>query len=72
MTDVILSRKRLPFLNQICEDKGVIGEPILFQTRDNKEHTMTSILGEGKNERERAMYWILGKFLTHSLAATLP
>jgi hypothetical protein len=69
MTDIILSRRRLPYLNQLCEEKGIIGEPIVFQTRDNKEHKMTSILGEGSNERERAMYWILGELLSnHTLA----
>jgi hypothetical protein len=68
MTDIILSRRRLPFLNQLCEDKGIIGEPIIFQTRDNKEHKMTSILGEGTNDREWAMYWILGELLSSTLA----
>ena len=41
---------------------------IAHVTRDNKAHKMTSILGEGTNDRERAMYWILGKFLSISLA----
>ena len=49
MTDIILSRHRLPYLDQLCEEKGIIGEQIIFQTRDNKEHKMTSILGEGTN-----------------------
>ena len=68
MTDIILSRHRLPFLDQLCEDKGIIGEPIIFQTKDNKEKKVTSILGEGGNENERAMYWILGELLSHTLA----
>jgi hypothetical protein len=68
MTDIILSRRRLPYLNQLCEEIGIIGEPIFFQTRDNKGHKMTSILGEGTNERERAMYWILGELLITTLA----
>jgi hypothetical protein len=68
MTDIILSRRRLPYLNQLCEEKGIIGEPIVFQTRDNKEHKMASILGEGTNDRERAMYWILGELLSNTLA----
>ncbi len=68
MTDVILSRRRLPYLNQLCEDKGIIGEPIIFQTRDNKQHKMTSFLGEGTNEREQAMYWILGELFSNPLA----
>jgi hypothetical protein len=52
MTDIILSHHRLPFLDQLCEDKGIIGEPVIFQTKDNKEHKVTSILGEAVNERE--------------------
>jgi hypothetical protein len=68
MTDIILSRHRLPFLDQLCEDKGIIGEPVIFQTKDNKEKKVTSILGGGVNEKERAMYWILGEFLRHTLA----
>lgn len=68
MTDIILSRRRLAYLNQLCEEKGIIGEPIIFQTRDNKAHKMTSILGEGTNDRERAMYWILGELLSDTLA----
>jgi hypothetical protein len=59
MTDIILSCHRLPFLDQLCKDKGIIVEPVIFQTKDNKEKKVTSILGEGVNENERAMYWIL-------------
>ena len=59
MTDIILSRHRLPFLDQLCENKGIIGEPDIFQTKDNKEKKVTSILGESVNENERAMYWTL-------------
>jgi hypothetical protein len=35
-TYIILSRHRLPFLNQLCEEKGIICEQVIFQTRDNK------------------------------------
>jgi len=59
MTDIILSCHRLPFLDPLCEDKGIIGEPVIFQTKDNKEKKVTSILGKGVNENKRAMYWIL-------------
>ncbi len=72
MTDIILLCHQLPFLNQLCEDRGIIGEPVIFQTRDNKEHKVTSIIGEDLNEREHAMYWILGEFLSHTLAHFFP
>ena len=59
MTDIILSCHRLPFLDQLCKDKGIIVEPVIFQTKDNKEKKVTSILGEGVTENKRAMYWTL-------------
>ena len=61
MSDIILSRHRLPFLNQLCEAKGIIGEPVIFQTRENKEKKLSSIVGEGVSDEERTLYWILGK-----------
>ncbi len=59
-----------PFLSYLIPGGELpdVGEPIIFQTRDNKEHKMTSILGEGTNEREQAMYWILGELLSNTLA----
>ncbi len=72
MSDIILSRTRLPFLDALCVEKGIISEPVIFQSKDDKETKKISIVGEGASDEERAMYWILGKFLSHSLAATLP
>ena len=72
MSDIILSRTRLPFLETLCVEKGIISEPVIFQNKDDKETKKTSIVGEGASDEERAMYWILGKFLSHSLASTLP
>ena len=40
---------------------------MIFQTRENKEKTLCSILGEGTNDEERAMYWILSEFWIHCL-----
>ncbi len=72
MTDIILLRKRLPYIDQLCEDKGIVGEPVIFQTKENKAAKRTSIIVvEGKNERERperALYWILGEILSPDLA----
>ncbi len=63
MTDIVLSRTRLPYLDELCVEKGLVGEPLIFQGKDDKEAKRISILGEGANDKERAMYWILGKFL---------
>ena len=72
MSDVILSRTRLGFLEKLCGERGIISEAVIFQNKDDKETKKTSIVGEGASDEERAMYWILGKSLSHSLAATLP
>jgi hypothetical protein len=69
MTDIILSRTQLPYLDELCVEKGLVCEPLIFQSRDDKEAKRFSILGEGANERERAMYWILGNVFSHTLAA---
>jgi hypothetical protein len=70
MSDIILSRTRLPFLESLCVEKGIISEPVIFQSKADKDAKKTSILGEGASDEERAMYWILGKFLSHTFAAT--
>ena len=70
MSDIILSRTRLPYLDALCVEKGIISEPVIFQNKDDKDAKKTSIVGEGASDEERAMYWVLGKFMIHSLSAT--
>ena len=60
LSDVILSRKRLPYLDELCETKGVVGEPVIFQTAEDKDKKKASILGDGSGDIEKALYWILG------------
>jgi hypothetical protein len=67
MSDIILS---CTFLDALCVEKGIISEPVIFQSKDDKDTKKTSIVGEGTSDEERAMYWILSKFLSHSLATT--
>ena len=62
MSDIILSRARLPFLETLCVEKGIISEPVIFQGKDEKDTHKSSIVGDGASDEERAMYWILGKF----------
>jgi hypothetical protein len=69
LTDIILSRQRLPYLDALCEAKGVAGEPVIFQTKDDKSKKRASILGEGTNDRERALYWILGEMSSPLLSS---
>ncbi len=37
MSDIILSRARLPFLETLCVAKGIISEPVIFQGKDEKD-----------------------------------
>ena len=60
LSDIILSRSRLPFLDELCEARGIIGEQVIFQTKDDLSKRKNSILGEGGHPIERKLYWILG------------
>ena len=60
LSDVILSRKRLSYLDELCETKGVVGEPVVFQTKEDRDKKKASILGDGSGEIEKGLYWILG------------
>lgn len=59
-SDIILSRKRLSYLDELCDAKGIVGEPVIFQTKDDRDKKKASILGDGSHEIEKALYWILG------------
>lgn len=60
LSDVILSRKRLPYLHELCQAKGIVGEPVIFQTKEDRDKKKASVLGDGSNENEKILYWILG------------
>ncbi len=60
LSEVILSRKRLSYLDELCEAKGVVGEPVIFQTKEDRDKKKASILGDGSGEIEKGLYWILG------------
>ena len=59
LSDVILSRKGLPYLDKLCEAKGVVGEPVIFQTKEDRDKKKASILGDGSSDIQKALYWIL-------------
>lgn len=69
LSDVILSRKRLPYLDKLCEANGVVGEPVIFQTKDDRDNKKASILGDGSHNTQRAMYWMLGGSSRSSFAS---
>ncbi len=53
MTHVILGRIRNSFIDKMCLNKGLIGEPVIFQDKMDKEAKRTSIVGEGATHHER-------------------
>jgi len=48
------------YLDELCEAKGVVGEPVIFQTKEDRDKKKASILGDGSGEIEKGLYWILG------------
>ena len=66
MSDVVLSRARLPFLEKWCLELGLSNEPVIFQTEADAKARKTSILGKGHHAAEDALWWILGKMSVHS------
>ncbi len=65
MTDVVLSRARLLFLEKWCLELGLSNEPVIFQTEADVKARKTSILGEGHQAAEDALWWILGNMSVH-------
>ena len=68
-SDIILSRKRLSYLDELCDAKGIVGEPVIFQTKDDRDKKKASILGDGSHDIEKALYWTLGGTSCSSLAS---
>jgi hypothetical protein len=54
----------------MCLNKGIIGEPVIFQDKMDKEAKRASIVGEGATHHERTLYWILGKLFSKTLHAS--
>ena len=60
ITDVVLSRTRLGFLDTFCTELGLGNEPIIFQTEADHKAKQQPILGKGQHPAEVALWWILG------------
>ena len=65
ITDVVLSRGRLQFLDDFCKELGLGNEPVIFQTEVDVKAKRDSVLGKGQRPAEVAMWWILGEMLCH-------
>ena len=63
MTNVVLSRACLLFLEKWCSELGLSNEPVIFQTKENDKARKTSILDKGHHAADDALWWILGKML---------
>jgi hypothetical protein len=71
ITDVVLSRACLPFLDKWCTELGLSNEPVIFQTEADVKEWTNSVLGKGQHPAEDALWWILGKMLFLFLSLSL-
>jgi hypothetical protein len=71
ITDVVLSRASLKFLDEYCTELGLGNDPIIFQTEADHKAKKNSILGEGQHPAEVGLWWILGEILFHFFKSTL-
>ncbi len=71
ITDVVLSRTSLKFLDEYCTELGLGNEHAIFQTEADHKAKKTSILGKGLHPAEVALWLILGKMLYIFLKSTL-
>jgi hypothetical protein len=67
-SDIILSHKRLSYLDELCDTKGIVVEPVIFQMNDGRDKKKASILGDGSHYIEKGLYWTLGGYFRSSLA----
>ena len=61
ITDVVLSRASLKFLDDYCKELGLGNEPVIFQTEADHQAKKNSILGKGQHPAENALWWIIGE-----------
>ena len=62
LTHVFISRASIRFIDEMCIEKGIVGNPVIFQTKEHKDAKMTSIVGTGATAHEKALRWIIGEF----------
>ncbi len=57
-----LSRDFIPLIDAMCVEKGIVGDPVIFQTQGEQKARKPSIVGTGATEHEKALRWIIGEF----------
>ena len=65
ITDVVLSRASLKFLDDYCTELGLGNDPVIFQTDADHKAKKNSIPGRGQHPAEVAMWWIVGEMPFH-------
>jgi hypothetical protein len=70
LAEVMLSRATIPFLYDMCTEKGIVGEPVFFQTAEDKKAKKTSIVGTGATPGEQGLCWIIGALCWTSVSNT--
>jgi hypothetical protein len=55
ITDVVLSRASLKFLDDYCTELGLGNDPVIFQTDADHQAKKNSILGRGQHPAEVAL-----------------
>ncbi len=71
ITNVVLSRASLKFLDEYCMELGLGNGPVIFQTEAGHKAKKNSILGKGQHPAEVGLWWTLGEMLFHFFKLTL-
>ena len=53
MDTIMISRQSIPFLDELCTQKGIVGKPVIFQTAEEKKAKKSSIVGTGAIQGEK-------------------
>ena len=61
LSDIVISRSALPFLDAFCKREGIVDEPVIFQTSDDLKARRQSVVGKGVQHEEVALWWIFGE-----------
>ena len=70
LSEVMLSSATIPCLDDMCTEKGIVGEPVFFQTAEDKKSKKTSIVGTGATPGEQGLRWIIGALCWTSVSKT--
>ncbi len=61
ITDLVLARASLKFLDDYCKELGLGNEPVIFQMEADHQAKKNSVLWKGQNPAENGLWWILSE-----------